>query len=49
LKPNDKTVYYNRGVSRLSMKDTTGACEDWKKALDLGNNAASGIIKQYCH
>ena len=48
LKPKDKSVYYNRGISKLNLKDTNGACEDWNKALQLGNDAASATIKQYC-
>jgi tetratricopeptide (TPR) repeat protein len=48
LKPKDKSVFYNRGISKLNLKDTTGACEDWNKALQLGNDAASATIKQYC-
>lgn len=49
LNPDNGMVYFNRGISRLNLNDNAGACEDWKRAMELGNNAASQLIGQYCH
>ena len=39
----------NRGVAKYYNKDKVGACNDWKKALENGNNAVDSYIKQYCN
>ena len=36
LTPGNAKVYYNRGASFLSIQDTSGACNDWKMAKQLG-------------
>ena len=40
--------YKNRGIARFYQKDLTGACNDWKKANELGNPQASQLIQTYC-
>jgi len=46
--PKDVTALYNRGQSLLKLNDTTGACEDFHKAYQMGNATAGEIIKQLC-
>ena len=46
--PTDSLTYFNRGVVKINMKDTGGACSDWKKAADLGYNKATGLIQAFC-
>jgi predicted negative regulator of RcsB-dependent stress response len=41
-------AYFDRGIIRLNQKDTTGACEDWNKALELGYRDAQREVQQYC-
>ncbi len=49
LHPDDNATWYYRGMTYLMLKDTSAACNDFKKANDLGNEAASKMIRQYCH
>ena len=49
LHPDDNTAYYYRGLARMNQKNTTGACEDWRRSAELGNPKASQMIQQYCH
>ena len=30
------------------MIDLKGACEDWKKAADLGDEGAEKLLKEHC-
>lgn len=41
-------AYFNRGNSKLQLSDQTGACEDWKKARDLGDEDANARLHEYC-
>jgi len=47
LNPNDAGTYMNRGNSKYHLNDKT-SCDDWKKAKELGNNKAEGILAKYC-
>jgi tetratricopeptide (TPR) repeat protein len=49
LKPDDAKGYLNRALSKLKIKDISGACEDFHKAHELGNKEAEGYSKQYCN
>ncbi len=49
IKPDFGQAYYNRGyVKQIGLNDQTGACKDWKTAVDYGYKAALIYIKQYC-
>jgi tetratricopeptide (TPR) repeat protein len=37
-KPNSPEVYVRRAILKKEIGDNTGACEDFKKALELGKN-----------
>jgi tetratricopeptide (TPR) repeat protein len=41
-------IYYNRGTIKKKLNDINGACEDWRKAGDLGYMAAFDMIKTNC-
>jgi tetratricopeptide (TPR) repeat protein len=47
LNPRHPGAYLNRGIVRLSLKDGR-ACDDWRKALDLGEKQAGELLSQYC-
>ncbi len=40
--------YYNRALSKKELGQIKSACDDWKKALDLGLKEAEEMIKKYC-
>ena len=40
--------YFNRGLSKRLMEDSKGACEDWKKAAELGHKDAEELFNKYC-
>ena len=33
-------AYLNRGIAKEMLRDNIGACEDWKKATQLGVESA---------
>lgn len=37
-----------RGLGRAQNQDMTGACSDWKKATDKGNESAADLYNKYC-
>jgi tetratricopeptide (TPR) repeat protein len=41
-------AYFNLGNTKLNLKDKKGACENWKKALDLGADYAKDRIDEHC-
>jgi hypothetical protein len=49
LEPADGRAYTDRGMARLSQQDSTGACADWKHAMNLGNEQAPKLLRQFCH
>jgi tetratricopeptide (TPR) repeat protein len=49
LNPNAGEAYYYRGNVKLVLKDTIGACSDWRKALDLGITEATVFIDENCN
>ena len=45
----DKAYYYSeRAFIRKDFGNTTGACEDAKKAKELGIENGDDLVKQYC-
>ncbi|KAF0129947.1 MAG: TPR repeat-containing protein [Bacteroidetes bacterium] len=46
--PNWIRNYFNRGVAKYYINNGTGACEDWKKAYDLGYGSASEYLYDFC-
>ena len=46
--PKDAEAFFNRGISRMNVKDTKGGCEDFRKALELGYQPAEQMVKIYC-
>jgi len=54
LDPNDELsfnpiMYFVRGLSKSNLKDSKGACEDWRKASDLGFKQATDLLTTYCN
>lgn len=47
--PKEGEAYYYRGNAKYELKDTTGACIDLRKALELGYKKADEIIIRSCH
>ena len=45
---NEVGAYLNRGVARELAKDLKGACDDWRKAADLGEENAAEWVKEQC-
>jgi len=41
-------LYINRGDIRISLNKTDMACEDYRKALELGDNDAIDRIRENC-
>jgi len=41
-------TYFNLGNTYLNMKEKSNACENWKKALELGEKDAIERIKEHC-
>jgi tetratricopeptide (TPR) repeat protein len=49
LYPKNNLAYFNRGNAKHLQGDEEGACLDWSKAGELGDNKAYDYIKQYCN
>ena len=49
LNPKDLVNYYGRSVARYMMGDKNGACQDAKKAKELGLLDATQIIEKFCN
>jgi len=47
LDPANSDAYYNRGAAYQLAGDKK-ACNDWQKALSLGNKKAGNVLKEYC-
>jgi tetratricopeptide (TPR) repeat protein len=48
LDPKNGGAYYVRGNAKGSLYDKKGACEDWRKAEELGFKDANGYIRDLC-
>jgi hypothetical protein len=40
--------FYNRGLAKYFLNDTSGSCRDWHQAKKLGYRQAGEMIKKYC-
>lgn len=49
LKPDFAFAYANRGIIYLNLGHREEACQDFKKALDLGDNEIKSHYKKYCN
>jgi len=48
LEPYFHGAFNNRGFIKFNKQDKRGACDDWKKALELGNKKVGRYIAKYC-
>jgi tetratricopeptide (TPR) repeat protein len=48
IHPDYAEAYLGRGSSKYNIKDYTGACSDWHKAYELGNQQAKEQIDKLC-
>ena len=48
LDPTSSVSYFNRANSKFRKGDKRGACDDWKKAKEFGDETADESIKKYC-
>lgn len=48
IDPNQPELYVSRGELRQALGDMTGACHDWKKALQMGSAKAADLIYKFC-
>ena len=48
INPDYADAYLGRGTSKLELNDIAGACQDWQKAMTLGNRQAAMLIQRYC-
>ena len=48
INPNDAEAYFNRGVSKYYLNDNVSACQDARKAQELGYDA-SRLITKTCY
>ncbi|MDP2235431.1 MAG: tetratricopeptide repeat protein [Bacteroidales bacterium] len=46
--PNWIRNYFNRGVAKYYLNNSSGACEDWKKAYDMGYGSAGEYLNDFC-
>jgi len=49
LDPKNGQAYYNRGIARQMLREEEEACNDWKKALELGITPAKSFIDTDCN
>ena len=43
-----REIYFNRAGDRYLLGDLKGACEDWKKAAELGDEDAVKLLEEHC-
>ena len=49
LNTSFKEGYFERGKAKHQNNDATGACQDWKRAEELGYIDSTDMIKKYCN
>ncbi len=47
IDPKNSDAYYNRGAA-YQFSGSKNSCNDWQKALSLGNKKAEAMLKEYC-
>jgi TonB family protein len=45
---NVASSYYQRGVCHNKLSNDKQACEDWKKAKELGDTKVDGVLEKFC-
>ncbi len=48
IEQNNPKLYFYRGQAKQMDEDLKGACEDWKKAAELGDEEAAELLKEHC-
>ena len=48
IKPKDSDALFNLANIKKEIGDMNGACEDWRKAVDLGDEEAENLLKENC-
>lgn len=48
LEQESGAILYSIGLAKIFLKDKVGACEAWKKAIELGSPEAHELLKQHC-
>ena len=48
INPKDSDAFFNRASVKKESGDMKGACEDWRKAVDLGDEEAAKLLKKNC-
>ena len=49
IDPNYKSAYKNRGIAKEMIGDLKGACDDWRKTVDLSpNDSAAKWLRDQC-
>ena len=48
INPKDSDALFNRAKAKKAIGDIKGACEDWRKAADLGDNDATKFLREHC-
>ena len=48
INPKDVISYSNRGIARELVNDLQGACDDWRKAGDLGDERSAEWVNNQC-
>jgi hypothetical protein len=49
LNPKNGEAYISRGDSKIAIKDKAGACKDFSKAGELGEEKAYEAINENCN
>lgn len=47
--PKAANSYLSRGTAKYKLEDYRGACIDWIKARELGDQSAYNLIRKYCN
>jgi len=47
IDPKNSDAYFNRGAA-YQYSGSKNSCNDWQKALSLGNKKAADMLKEYC-
>ncbi len=48
LNPESGMILYSIGLAKIILKDNQGACEAWRKALELKSPEAQQMLRQHC-
>ncbi|MDZ4844324.1 MAG: tetratricopeptide repeat protein [Chitinophagales bacterium] len=49
LEQESGAILYSIGLAKVLLKDVKGACEAWRKAIELGSPEAEELLKQHCN